>query len=319
LALGQNPYITDPENIRNNPAWGSYYRNMAWVNYGLNKYSGQHIGVNLGIKKHFIAGGFLNWNSSPGTSLYSIDNLNVRNYNKEHYLNSEIFLCADVSPMFSFGAGVSVSGKKNKFEDYPKYGADAGVVVRPVDFLIVDAAYTIFPAYSYPASDYPVDQITRKVESYNLRLFYLVSKEFTIVPQVNYNHYKEYYAYYYGKSRRYINYTEFKLGSSYKTASFLLSGGAGYSACTTNDYNTHNYSNINLGAEAYLNDYFTARIGYDGAYGINREPLFRHSDLSLGLGAAYCKVQIDGVLIYDFRNKEIPKYNGIYLSVSYKY
>ncbi|MEJ2614311.1 MAG: hypothetical protein P8Z35_05100 [Ignavibacteriaceae bacterium] len=82
LSLGNNPYIIDPEAIKTNPAWGSYYSNFLWGDIGSNagdnfgnSSNGQFAGVNFALNKKFTLGLMLTRNDFNTFSIGKLDPL----------------------------------------------------------------------------------------------------------------------------------------------------------------------------------------------------------------------------------------------------
>jgi len=315
-SLGQNPYITDPENMRNNPAWGSYYRNMVGINYGIQPNSGQHIGANIGCGDVFTIGAFYNRNSSGGIYPLTIDNLNVLHIDEnKNYSNYEIFTSAAITPAITLGGGFALADIADYDVNKKKYGLNLGAIIKVQENIIIDAAANMNLPYSF---DYNTDKIEISRSSYNLRVFYLQSPKLTLVSQINHNKFNEDYTTDEYKTNIYIDYTEIKAGLIYKNDLALLSGGVGYSIVGTNNHLSADYAVINIGAELYISKFFIPRIGYDGKYFTKTNPFQQWSNIDLGAGINIYKFQLDGFYSYDFKHKETSKYNGVYLSLSYK-
>jgi len=311
-AMGQNPYITDPENMRNNPAWGNYYRNMVWVNYGTQPYSGQHAGVNIGCNDVFTLGVIYNRNCSSSIYPLTIDNLNIM-YSQINSSNYEVFTSVAVSDNVSMGAGFAVADINRADVSKKQYGINFGTIIKMQSDFYIDAAANINLPYSYDNGDI---KNTISQFSLNFRGLYLLDKNLSVVAQLNYYKtideypFEQYTVNYYWKT------TDFKVGLVYRNDFYLISGGLGLGSSGSKSYSLGSYTALILGAEFYISKYIIPRIGFDSKY---TNLTFDLGNLDLGLGINIYKFQLDGFYSYNIHYAGASKYNGVYFSLSYKY
>lgn len=311
-AMGQNVYITDPENMRNNPAWGSYYRNMLWINYGTQPYSGQHAGVNIGCSNVFTLGVIYNRNSSSSVYPFTIDNLNLL-YNRMGSTNYEVFTSGAISDNVSIGAGFAVADISRATVDKNQYGINIGTVIRMQNDFYIDAATNINLPHSFRIGD---GENKMSQFSLSFRGLYLLDENLSAVAQVYY--YKTVEEYPFSDCILDDNWktTDFKVGMVFHNSSYLISGGFGLGSTSSKGYSSSSYITLTLGAELYVSKYIIPRIGIDSKT-INS--MFGLGNLDLGLGINLYKFQLDGYYSYNLQYSGTSQYNGTYISLSYKY
>lgn len=315
-ALGANPFITDPENIRNNPAWGSYYKNSIWLNYGTQSYSGQHAGLNVAVSNNLTIGGFFNRNCSPSIYSLVIDNLNSYHlFTDLLSTNYEIFSSFMPAEMISVGLGLAAADINQPSNNNKQYGINMGTVIKVIDGFYVDAAANVNLPYTMYLID--VKYVISRV-SLNLRGFCLLNQYFTLVFQFNHNKLNEDYSTPYYTANHYFSGSDFAAGIMYKNELCMIAGGVGHGTEKSEYVKDIHYTNLNLGAELYIWNIFIPRIGYNGKYYSGFMPGLKADNLDAGLGIKVSKFQLDGYYSYDFKEKNPSKYNGVYFSLSYK-
>jgi hypothetical protein len=314
LAMGKNPYITDPENMRNNPAWGNYYRNMFWVNYGTQEYSGQHGGINIECNNVFTLGVIYNRNCSSSTYPFTIDNLNIM-YNRIGSSNYEVFASGTISDKVSIGAGFAVADINRAYADKKQYGINFGTVIRMQNKFYIDAAANINLPYSYRNRE---EEYKMSRFSLNFRGLYLLNENLFAVAQINYYKTDEEYPFELGTINDSWRTTDFNIGMAFHNSSYLVSGGFGLGSTSRKMFSSesNSYINITLGAEFYIGKYIIPRIGLDSK---TIGSTFGLGNLDLGMGIHIYKFQLDGYYSYDLEYSGTSQYNGVYLSLSYKY
>lgn len=314
-AIGQNPYVTDPENMRNNPAWGNYYRNVIWLNYGTESYSGEQVGVNVGCGDVLTIGGMYNRNCSESIYPFTIDNLNII-HKSQDCSNYEVFTSAVLSDMVVLGGGLAVADIAETQQSKKQYGVNIGTIIKVENNFIIDAATNINLPYSF-GSGYEKYEYSRFNISF--RGFYLINQKASFVTQVYYLRSNADYSLSNYAYSDYSTLTDFRAGMVYRGVSTLFSMGGGIGAYGGKYGSSSTYGAINLGAEFYILKYVIARAGFDGRYFLNDIPFLDYSNVDVGFGVNISKFQLDGFYSYNLTREYANERFGAYFSLSYKY
>ena len=301
LSLGNNPYIIDPEAIKVNPAWGSYYYNFLWGDIGSNAgdnfgnaSNGQFAGVNFAFNKNFTLGLMLTRNDFNTFSIGKLDPLSslgtgfgvlqevpgVTPLNN----NLEVFSSFKLNNVI-LGLGIAYAASKNNTkppntgETYisaSQLGINTGIIASFSKQMFLDAGLSfIFPSASYePPAPVAKTSASQTIIGMNARLFWRYSDKLRFVPSLYFIH---------ANGSQEINGQSgdlnslttigFGFGIEYTIGDFLLVGGPGFNS---NSWKIPSIPGIqpelsnssfvfpvwNLGAEWNVLDWLVARMGY---------------------------------------------------------
>ncbi len=299
LSLGNNPYIIDPEYIRVNPAWISYYNNFLWADIGaksssgVNASSGQFAGVNAKINKRLTLGGLLTVsNSNPIPSISVLDPFSLVNQinsivgsGRVVQLNNNFELMASYKfHRTILGLAVSYSYSQNKI-NYPagpnekgladQFGLNAGIISHlNKDFLLDAGASLIFPNVSYDPGAGFKTKLSQTIFLVNVRSFINISRRLALVPVINFENVSG-SADANGYNGDLQSMTDFSLGigANYRIHRFLIAGGISFKYNKTTvplvprispqlSQSSTDFPVWNLGAEWRATRWLIARIGY---------------------------------------------------------
>ncbi len=298
-AMGDNPYIIDPDNIKTNPAYSSMYSNFLWGDIGSSVGDpesgyGQFVGFNFGVTKELTLGLLMTRNDF---NTYSIGLLDP--YGIVYYLNATE-TGPDIIPMdnnleflgsynfenFVVGLGIAYASTSNEFKpdvgdgytnDASQFGVNLGITSQFSSDFNFDAAFSLMmPSASYEPGADSLDTIEASTTFMliNARGFWKLNKKFTLVPII---------AFYTASGERTsggestdlpsMSGLSIGVGLTYKVGNVLISGGPSFA------YETMTYAAIrdvqpemedsrvifpawNLGAEWYFTDWLIGRVGY---------------------------------------------------------
>jgi hypothetical protein len=301
LSLGNNPYIIDPEAIKTNPAWSSYYDDFLWGDIGSNagdnfgnSSNGQFAGVSFALNKKFTLGLMLTRNDFNTFSIGKLDPLS--------YLGTGFGVLQEVPgvvplnnnlEVFSslkfrkviLGLGIAYAASKNNSkppnteETYitaRQLGINGGIIATISRKAYLDAGVSfIFPSASNePPAPATKTNASQTIIGVNAKLFWRYSDKLRFIPVFNFitaSGTQELN----GLSGDLNSLTSIGLGFGieYKTGDFLLVGGPGFHniswkipSIPGNQPELSNSSFVfpiwNLGAEWTALDWLIARMGY---------------------------------------------------------
>lgn len=301
LSLGSNPYLIDPEAIKVNPAWASYYDNFLWGDIGSNigdnfgnASNGQFAGANFALNKRFTLGLMLTRNDFNTFSIGKLDPLSnlgsgfgvlgevpgVVPLNN----NLEIFSSLKFSK-FILGLGIAYAASKNNTNNpnsgetditASQFGINGGIIANFSRRIFLDAGISfIFPSASNePPAPATKISASQTIIGINARLFWRYSDKLRFVPAlyfVNASGSQELN----GQTGDMNSLTSigFGFGIEYTIGDFLLVGGPGFNSNSWkipsipgSQPELSNSSVIfpiwNLGAEWTVLDWLIARMGY---------------------------------------------------------
>jgi hypothetical protein len=299
LSMGQNPYITDPYFMTQNPAWGKYYNNFLFGDLGYSTGAfqsggvGQFAAANFSLGRTFTLGGILARRDFLGYSIATLDPGQLVSQ-----INGLIGGTQAVVPMdnnfeimgsFSFGnlalgLGLSYAGTTNQDKlatgetstgDASQFGINAGILAKLSPDLRLDVgASMLFPSTSYQPATGSKTSLSQTYIAANGRLFYQYSQKLFIVPTVilaNTSGSVDVG----GTSSDLPSGTTIGvgIGINYTVGDFLLAGGPGFTyrssgiAATPTSPKLSNsqvtFPAWNLGIEWNLTDWLVGRLGYD--------------------------------------------------------
>ncbi len=317
LSLGNNPYLVDPEAIKVNPAWGSYYYNFLWGDIGSNAgtdfgnaSNGQFAGVNFAFNKNFTLGLMLTRNDFNTFSIGKLDPLaylgtgfgvlqevpGVVQLNN----NLEVFSSLKLRNVI-LGLGIAFAASKNNTKtpttgetdiSASQFGINGGIIANLSKKILLDAGISfIFPsASSLPPPPANKTSASQTLIGVNARMFWQYSDRLRFVPSlyfINANGSQELN----GQSGDLNSLTSigFGFGIEYTIGNFLLVGGPGFNSNSWkipsipgSQPELSNSSFIfpiwNLGAEWTVLDWLIARMGYTAST--------TNNTTQTGLGAA---------------------------------
>lgn len=295
-AMGDNPYIIDPDNIKTNPAYASIYSNFLWGDIGSQSSSpddgfGQFAAFNFRANKDLTLGIMLTRNdftssaiasldpgglaslinSAPGAAIVSPDN------------NIELLGSYKFGDL-ALGVGVSYASTKNDFSpasgtgdknSFSQFGVNLGVQGFLSPGLKFDlAASLLLPSANYePATGDKIEGSSTYM-LVNARGFLTLSSNFTLVPNL---------AFYNGSGSVSVGSQSTDLpsmmgltagvGLTYRNGNLLISGGPAftYESMTTPAVANSSpelkdsrmtFPGWNLGAEWYFTEWLVGRMGY---------------------------------------------------------
>lgn len=296
-SMGDNPYIVDPDNIRNNPAYSSVYSNFLWGDIGSSVAdpedgSGQFAGFNYSVNKDLTLGILLTRSDFGSSSIGSLDPINIVG------LINSVEPGADIVPLdnntellgaysfgnYVFGIGLSYASTTNDFrpatgsEDQnsaDQFGVNLGLIGNLSSDFKFDAAFTLLlPSATYePAVGDKLDASNTLI-LVNARGFWKLSNKVSFVPNVVF--YSATGDFETGgqsvdlPSSRGI---QFGVGFTYRYENLLISGGPSFAYETMDipgiggaqpelEDSRTTFPAWNLGAEWFFTDWLVGRAGY---------------------------------------------------------
>ncbi len=299
LSLGNNPYIIDPEYIRVNPAWASYYDNFLWADIGskssinTNGNSGQFAGVNVKLSKRLTLGGLVTVsNSNPIPSISVLDPYSLVNQinsivgsGRVVQLNNNFELLAAYKidkMIIGLGAAYSSSQNKMNFQSganqkalADQFGLNAGILTHlNRNFLLDASASLIFPNASYDPGVGFKTKLSQTIFLFNARGFINTSRRLAIVPVVNFENISgSAEANGYNGDLQSITDFSIGIGANYRIHRFHIAGGVSFNYNKTTvpqvpavspqlNQSRTDFPVWNLGAEWRATRWLIARIGY---------------------------------------------------------
>jgi hypothetical protein len=301
LSLGNNPYLIDPEAIKTNPAWGSYYYNFLWGDIGSNagdnfgnSSNGQFAGVNFALNKKFTLGLMLTRNDFNTFSIGKLDPLSylgagfgvLQEVPGVVPLNNNLEIFSSLKfRKIILGLGIAYAASKNNSKPpntgetditAQQLGINGGIIASLSRKVYLDAGVSfIFPSASNePPAPATKTSASQTIIGVNARLFWRYSDKLRFVPVFNFinaNGSQEIN----GQTGDLNSLTSFGLGFGieYTIGDFLLVGGPGFysnswkiPSIPGNQPELSNSSFVfpiwNLGAEWNVLDWLVARMGY---------------------------------------------------------
>lgn len=296
-SMGDNPYIVDPDNIRNNPAYSSVYSNFLWGDIGSSvadpeSGSGQFAGFNYSINNDFTLGILLTRNDFGSSSIGSLDPTNTVGL-----VNSED-AGANIVPMdnnteilgaYSFGnyvlgLGLSYAATTNDFrpasgtEDQnsaSQFGVNLGLIGNLSSDFKFDAAFTLLlPTATYEPAVGDKIEASNTLILANARGFWKLNNKISFVPDVVF--YNATGSFDIGaQSVDLPSSTGIRIGVgfTYRYENLLISGGPAFAYETMTfpaiadaqpelEDSRTTFPSWNLGAEWYFTDWLVGRAGY---------------------------------------------------------
>lgn len=297
-AMGDNPYIVDPDNIKTNPAYASVYSNFLWGDIGAATTSpddgfGQFAAFNFRANKDLTLGIMLTRSDFSSSSIASLDPGNLASI-----LNSG---GASIVPLdnniellgaykfgdIALGLGISYASTKNDFSpasgtgdknSISQFGANLGVQGFLSPGLKFDVAFSLLlPSALYEPATGDKLEGSNTFMLVNARGFISLSSNFTLVPNL---------AFYNGSGSVSVGGQSTDLpsmmgllagvGLTYRNGNLLISGGPafGYESMTFPAVENSNpelkdsrmtFPGWNLGAEWYFTEWLVGRMGYVAA------------------------------------------------------
>ncbi len=294
-AMGDNPYIVDPDNIKTNPAYASVYSNFLWGDIGSSSTSpddgsGQFAAFNFRASKDLSLGIMLTRNDFSSSSIGVLDpgNLvNILNSGGASIVppdnNIELFGAYKVGDL-SLGLGISYASTKNDFSpatgtgnknSFSQFGANVGVQGYLTPGFKFDAAFSmLLPSASLEPATGDKLEGSNTFMLANARGFISLSSNFTLVPNL---------AFFNGSGSVSVGGQSTDLpsmmsllvgvGLTYKSGNLLISGGPSfnYESMTFPAVENANpelkdsrmtFPGWNLGAEWYFTEWLVGRMGY---------------------------------------------------------
>lgn len=294
-AMGDNPYIVDPDNIKTNPAYASVYSNFLWGDIGSASTSsddglGQFAAFNFRASKDLTLGIMLTRNDFSSSSIGTLDpgNLvNILNSGGASIVapdnNLELLGSYKLGDLV-LGLGISYASTKNDFSpatgtgdknSFSQFGANVGVQGFLTPGFKFDAAFSLLlpSANLEPATGDKLEGSNTFMLA-NARGFINLSSNFTLVPNL---------AFYNGSGSVSVGGQSTDLpsmmgllvgvGLAYRNGNLLIAGGPAfnYESMTFPAVENSNpelkdsrmtFPGWNLGAEWYFTEWLVGRMGY---------------------------------------------------------
>ncbi|MHC1736700.1 MAG: hypothetical protein AB9882_01670 [Ignavibacteriaceae bacterium] len=297
-SMGMNPYIVDLDNVKTNPAYGSFYTNMIWGDIGEGYSSqsssnvGQFAGFNFKLNKQISVGALLTRddfktmsigkldfgglvsmvNSIPGVAIIPLNN------------NLELFGSFDLGNIV-LGLGVAYASTNNETkpstgtgtkQSASQIGINAGMIFNLNSTTHIDAAFSLI----MPSVDVDPGVAANKVTAsqtaimFDARMFMPMTSKLTFVPVVSFASASG--SVESGSTTTDMNsYSQIAVGFgiNYRVGDILIAGGPSLLLISETTPAVTNSSpelsesemvfpNWNLGAEFYLTDWLIGRFGY---------------------------------------------------------
>lgn len=213
LSLGSNPYIIDPEAIKVNPAWASYYYNFLWGDIGSNagdnfgnSSNGQFAGVNFAFNKKFTLGLMFTRNDFKSLSIGKLDPLSYLGTGFGVFqevpgivpLNNNLEVLSSLKfRRIILGLGIAYAASKNNTKNpnsgetdisASQLGINGGIIAEFSGNTILDAGVSlIFPSASAePPAPATKTSASQTIVSVNARLFWRYSDKLRFIPELHF-------------------------------------------------------------------------------------------------------------------------------------
>lgn len=298
-SMGDNPYIVDPDNIKQNPAYSSIYSNFIWGDIGeyngdVTDGNGQFLGLNYAVNKDFTLGAIFSRNDFLSSSIASIDPFGlVSLINNDVEENVIVPLNNNLEVLGSYrfgnsilGVGISYSSSSNEMNPAAGIGSNGsasqiGINVGYIGKVSREFEFDFSAALLMPSASYEPSDTTQSMYDASQTLIYAMargrlelSKKFSLVPTVNL---------FLGSGSIDVDNRSFDLtsylglgvglGLQYKIDNLIIAGGPAFrydseteaAVDTTIPELTSSYCTFpawNFGAEWMFNDWLIGRIGY---------------------------------------------------------
>ncbi len=292
-SLGGNPFVTDPELLKYNPAYAATYSNFIWGDLGNAGDAGQFAGFNFYINDQLTVGALLTKNDLMGihTGISSLDpagvvsavNTTVGGAKVVGLENNLELLGSYKLDNMTVGLGIAYAstGKENdpgtgtSKGSASQLGLNAGILMKLAADMKLDAGFTFMTTgASYEPNGGKITDISQSILSLYGKVTMPLTSKMSVIPLVGFSSSSGSWETA-GKSGDNPSMTEIKVGCGmkYHEGDFLLIGGPTFvyeSYSETKDFNGTadiEESNIkfpvwNLGAEWYATDWLIARCGY---------------------------------------------------------
>lgn len=293
VALGNNPYVIDPEFVKYNAAWGARYDNFVWGDIGGYNDQGQFLAANFRVSNNFTLGAMFARNDLNTLPFFAVSELDVYgivgNVPNAINLNNnlEVFGTMTFGNMnVGLGVAYASSGRTNTPAtgneteiSASQIGVNLGILAEFTRNMALDLGVNlIMPSASNdPGGNAAVTEIGQTIISANGRLFLGFSDRFRLVPTVG-------FAMASGTvdaNNQSVDLTAFNnlfigVGIEYKVGDFLFIGGPGFGYSSSSAPEVQNQSPElvnstssfpiwNLGAEWEALEWLVARVGWTGA------------------------------------------------------
>jgi hypothetical protein len=299
-AMGDNPYIVDPDNMKLNPAYSSIYSNFIWGDIGSSNENpaggyGQFAGINYGFNRYFTLGILLTRNDfMPSYSIGSLDSRGLVNQINSNVTGAAIVpldnnfevLASLQAGNYVFGLALAYAATKNDYKpatgtgdknSASQFGANLGIMGSISSNFKFDAAVSIIlPSATYEPGTTGADKIDASNTDLlvNARAFWRLSNKISLVPNVGFYNSS-------GTVKVGANSSDLSslmgilvgVGIHYQFGDILIAGGPSFLYQTETeksvanvspeiDNSTTTFPGWNLGFEWYLTDWLIGRMGY---------------------------------------------------------
>lgn len=175
-ALGENPFVVDPEFMKFNPAWGQFYDNFLWADIGENtgspfsdESSGQFFGVNFRLDRMWTLGVLLTRNDFNSMSIGLLDPFGITsNHDPRLNNNLELFTSLRLGTNTNLGFGVAYASASTEFTpgggtaattSASQLGISFGLIQNFTSSTMLDLGVNVvMPSYSTENPDVDVSQ-----------------------------------------------------------------------------------------------------------------------------------------------------------------
>lgn len=297
-SMGDNPYIIDPDNIKDNTAYSSVYSNFFWGDIGssaasLNDGNGQFAAFNYRVSKEFTVGAMLSRNDFSSTSVASLFANNLVNRINSGETGANIvpldnnfeLLTSYSFGTFVVGLGASYASTTNDFtpatgdgdkNSASQFGVNLGIIGKLSPQFNLDAAFSlVLPSAKYTPGTGDIIEASGTYMMANARGFLKLSKTFTLVPIISFaNQSGSFSVGSQSTDSPSMMSIGVGVGLSYQIENVIISGGPSFmleSTTTPADTNTAQpelkdsrfiFPAWNFGAEWFLTDWLVGRLGY---------------------------------------------------------
>lgn len=212
IALGDSPYLVDPFNITDNPAWANLYQNLLFGDIGSTKTpfsndgTGQFAAVNFRLNDKMTLGGILSRNDFNGFAISTPDPLTKFNNGIVDQINErvgdplvELNNNFEIFSSYNFGrttVGAGFAFVTSTTESKPatrgrtkgkvsQYGVNIGFVSKIKNNHIIDVSATaIWPSASSEPPRVQPTEYSQSIYSVKGRFFVVANENLSFVPVI---------------------------------------------------------------------------------------------------------------------------------------
>ena len=352
-ALGENPYVVDPEFMKTNPAWGQFYDNFLWADIGEEDYegdyssgAGQFFGLNFRLDNQWTLGAIMSRDDYNSVSIGMLDPFGITSsHNPALNNNFELFSSLKLGNT-SLGLGLAYAsastennpaGGESVTTGASQLGVNLGIISSFDRNMMLDLGVNLAMP-NYTNDDGEVD-ISQTIIAANARFFWKLGSKVRLVPAASFMTASGTADNSEG-SADLPSYSSFGfgVGMEYTVGEFMFIGGPALRSTSVTDadpeVSSFTFPIWNLGAEWTATEWLIARMGYVAETGSSTTTeedddefittFYRPGEVSLGIGLRFGGFGLDAtvnssVLRGGLQNIGGPEPTFAYLSASYAF